>query len=103
MFESNNFIQNYHPMFEVFLDVNSKEVRLSIVDKFSGKEVWNRRRILLTGRHETLCDERKKENHTEKQMFMMSVLFFLAPSQVMEPLAHRAFAGLTSMYWMHNI
>ncbi|KAA0718659.1 NACHT, LRR and PYD domains-containing protein 3 [Triplophysa tibetana] len=49
MFESNNFIENYHPMFEVFLDVNSKEVRLSIVDKFNGgKEVWNRRRIILT-------------------------------------------------------
>ncbi|XP_039550696.1 NACHT, LRR and PYD domains-containing protein 1 homolog isoform X1 [Pimephales promelas] len=49
MFEFDNFGQNYHPTFEVFLDVNIKEVRLGILDKTKGgKEVWNRRRIFLT-------------------------------------------------------
>jgi len=55
MFEFDNFGQNYHPTFEVFLDVNIKEVRLGILDKTKGgKEVWNRRRIFLTGSHEIL-------------------------------------------------
>ncbi|XP_048019012.1 NACHT, LRR and PYD domains-containing protein 1 homolog isoform X2 [Megalobrama amblycephala] len=48
MFE-HNFGPNYHPTFEVFLDVNIEEVRLGILDKTEGgKEVWNRRRIFLT-------------------------------------------------------
>ncbi|XP_051718827.1 NACHT, LRR and PYD domains-containing protein 1 homolog isoform X12 [Ctenopharyngodon idella] len=48
MFEC-NFGPNYHPTFEVFLDVNIEEVRLGILDKTEGgKEVWNRRRIFLT-------------------------------------------------------
>ncbi|KAK9980038.1 hypothetical protein ABG768_013437, partial [Culter alburnus] len=48
MFEF-NFGPNYHPTFEVFLDVNIEEVRLGILDKTEGgKEVWNRRRIFLT-------------------------------------------------------
>ncbi|XP_058650199.1 uncharacterized protein LOC131551319 isoform X7 [Onychostoma macrolepis] len=49
IFECNNFGQNHHPTFEVFLDVNIKEVRLGVLDKsVDGTEVWNRRRILLT-------------------------------------------------------
>ncbi|KAL1280833.1 hypothetical protein QQF64_015433 [Cirrhinus molitorella] len=61
MFECNHFGPNYHPMFEVFLDVSIEEVRLGVLDKTKdGKEVWNRRRILLT-----------------------------APSQVVEPPAQR--------------
>ncbi|KAK2900603.1 hypothetical protein Q8A67_008718 [Cirrhinus molitorella] len=63
MFECNHFGPNYHPMFEVFLDVSIEEVRLGVLDKTKdGKEVWNRRRILLT-----------------------------APSQVVEPPAQRRF------------
>ncbi|CAM4588725.1 unnamed protein product [Leuciscus chuanchicus] len=41
-----NFGPNYHPTFEVFLDVNIEQVRLGILE--GGKEVWNRRRIFLT-------------------------------------------------------
>ncbi|XP_016385344.1 uncharacterized protein LOC107721716 isoform X4 [Sinocyclocheilus rhinocerous] len=49
MFELDNFGPNYHPTFEVFLDVNIEEVRLGVLDKTrDGKEVWKRRRILLT-------------------------------------------------------
>ncbi|RXN15126.1 LRR and PYD domains-containing 3-like protein [Labeo rohita] len=49
VFECNKFSQNYHPMFEVFLNVNIEEIRLGVLDKTKdGKEVWNRRRILLT-------------------------------------------------------
>lgn len=45
-------------MFEVFLNVNIEEIRLGVLDKTKdGKEVWNRRRILLTGSHETGSDE----------------------------------------------
>ncbi|KAK7163544.1 hypothetical protein R3I93_007561 [Phoxinus phoxinus] len=49
IFECDHFDQNYHPTFEVFLDVNIEEVLLGILDKTKGgKEVWNRRRIFLT-------------------------------------------------------
>uniref|UniRef100_A0A672RZK4 NOD-like receptor family B, member 5 n=1 Tax=Sinocyclocheilus grahami TaxID=75366 RepID=A0A672RZK4_SINGR len=49
MFQLDNFGPNYHPTFEVFLDVNIKEVRLAVLDKTEdGKEVWPRRRIPLT-------------------------------------------------------
>lgn len=49
MFELDHFDPNYHPTFEVFLDVNVEEVRLGVLDKTrDGKEVWKRRRILLT-------------------------------------------------------
>ncbi|XP_026061519.1 NACHT, LRR and PYD domains-containing protein 1b allele 3-like [Carassius auratus] len=49
IFQLDNFGPNYHPTFEVFLDVNIKEVKLGVVDKTEdGKEVWPRRRILLT-------------------------------------------------------
>uniref|UniRef100_A0A8C1P8H1 Uncharacterized protein n=1 Tax=Cyprinus carpio TaxID=7962 RepID=A0A8C1P8H1_CYPCA len=49
MFELDHFGPNYHPTFEVFLDVNVEEVRLGVLDKTrDGKEVWKRRRILLT-------------------------------------------------------
>ncbi|XP_052403763.1 NACHT, LRR and PYD domains-containing protein 1 homolog [Carassius gibelio] len=49
IFQLDNFGPNYHPSFEVFLDVNIKEVKLGVVDKTEdGKEVWPRRRILLT-------------------------------------------------------
>ncbi|XP_048018723.1 NACHT, LRR and PYD domains-containing protein 1 homolog isoform X2 [Megalobrama amblycephala] len=44
-----NFGSNYHPTFEVFLDVNIEKVSLVILDKTKGgKEVWNRQRIFLT-------------------------------------------------------
>ncbi|XP_073702962.1 NACHT, LRR and PYD domains-containing protein 1b allele 2-like [Garra rufa] len=44
-----NFGPNYHPTFEVFLDVSVEEVGLSILDKpKKGNEVWHRQRILLT-------------------------------------------------------
>lgn len=67
VFECNNFSENYHPMFEVILDINSKEVRLGILDKTeSGKEVWNRRRIFLTGRHKTVRDEIQKKKQKSK-------------------------------------
>jgi len=48
MFEC-NFGPNYHPTFEAFVNVNIEEVKLSILDKTEGKEVWVPRRILLTG------------------------------------------------------
>uniref|UniRef100_A0A8C1YPV8 Si:ch211-195h23.3 n=1 Tax=Cyprinus carpio TaxID=7962 RepID=A0A8C1YPV8_CYPCA len=49
IFQLDNFGPNYHPTFEVFLDVNIKEVRLGVLDKTEdGKEVWPRWRILLT-------------------------------------------------------
>uniref|UniRef100_A0A672PZZ6 CARD domain-containing protein n=1 Tax=Sinocyclocheilus grahami TaxID=75366 RepID=A0A672PZZ6_SINGR len=43
-----NYGPNYHPTFEVFVDVNKKEIRLSLLDK-TGREVWEPRRIVLTG------------------------------------------------------
>ncbi|XP_056336222.1 NACHT, LRR and PYD domains-containing protein 1 homolog isoform X2 [Danio aesculapii] len=44
-----NFGPNYHPTFEVFLDVHVKKVGLTILDKAEdGKEVWSRPQILLT-------------------------------------------------------
>ncbi|XP_051728915.1 NACHT, LRR and PYD domains-containing protein 1b allele 2-like [Ctenopharyngodon idella] len=48
MFEC-NFGPNYHATFEVFVNVNIEEVKLSLLDKTNGKEVWLPRRILLTG------------------------------------------------------
>ncbi|XP_051719255.1 NACHT, LRR and PYD domains-containing protein 1 homolog isoform X2 [Ctenopharyngodon idella] len=48
MFEC-NFGPNYHATFEVFVNVNTEEVKLSLLDKTEGKEVWLPRRILLTG------------------------------------------------------
>ncbi|XP_026098985.1 uncharacterized protein LOC113070042 isoform X2 [Carassius auratus] len=49
MFELDPFGPNYHPTFEVFLDANIEEVKLGVLDKTrDGKEVWKRRRILLT-------------------------------------------------------
>ncbi|XP_067308670.1 NACHT, LRR and PYD domains-containing protein 1 homolog isoform X2 [Pseudorasbora parva] len=51
MFEC-NFGPNYHPTFEVFVNVDTEEVRLSLLDKTEGKEVWVPRRILLTGKDE---------------------------------------------------
>ncbi len=44
-----NYGPNYHPTFEVFVDVNIEEIRLSLLDKTKGMEVWEPRRILLTG------------------------------------------------------
>uniref|UniRef100_A0A671TF02 CARD domain-containing protein n=1 Tax=Sinocyclocheilus anshuiensis TaxID=1608454 RepID=A0A671TF02_9TELE len=43
-----NYGPNYHLTFEVFVDVNKKEIRLSLLDK-TGREVWEPRLILLTG------------------------------------------------------
>ncbi|XP_051717484.1 NACHT, LRR and PYD domains-containing protein 1 homolog isoform X4 [Ctenopharyngodon idella] len=43
-----NFGPNYHPTFEVFVNVNIEEVKLSLLDKTEGKEVWVPRRIPLT-------------------------------------------------------
>ncbi|RXN15125.1 LRR and PYD domains-containing 3-like protein [Labeo rohita] len=42
-----NYGPNYHPTYEVFVDVNIKEIRLSLLDK-TGREVWEPRRIPLT-------------------------------------------------------
>lgn len=44
-----NFGPNYHATFEVFVNVDNEEVRLSLSDETEGKEVWLPRRILLTG------------------------------------------------------
>ncbi|XP_073785484.1 NACHT, LRR and PYD domains-containing protein 1 homolog isoform X2 [Danio rerio] len=50
IFEHNNFGPNYHPTFEVFLEVDTEEVRLGILDEAESRNVvWNKRRILLTG------------------------------------------------------
>ncbi|KAI2648219.1 hypothetical protein H4Q32_018255 [Labeo rohita] len=43
-----DFGPNYHPTFEVFVNVETDEVRLSLLDKTEEKEVWVPRRILLT-------------------------------------------------------
>ncbi|XP_058650290.1 NACHT, LRR and PYD domains-containing protein 1 homolog isoform X2 [Onychostoma macrolepis] len=43
-----NFGPNYHPTFEVFVNFNTEEVRLSLSDKTEGKEVWVPRRIVFT-------------------------------------------------------
>ncbi|XP_043084805.1 NACHT, LRR and PYD domains-containing protein 1 homolog [Puntigrus tetrazona] len=45
-----NFGPNFHPTFEVFVDVNTEEVSLSLSDETEGKEVWLPRRILLAGK-----------------------------------------------------
>ncbi|KAL1280837.1 hypothetical protein QQF64_015437 [Cirrhinus molitorella] len=45
-----NFGPNYHPTFEVFVDVNIEEIRLSLLDRTKGKEVWEPRHILITGK-----------------------------------------------------
>ncbi|KAF4115646.1 hypothetical protein G5714_003135 [Onychostoma macrolepis] len=44
-----NFGPNYHPTFEVFVNVRNKEVKLSLMNSTEGREVWVPRRILLTG------------------------------------------------------
>ncbi len=72
IFECNNFAQNYHPTFEVFLDVNIKEVKLGVLDKnVDEEEVWNRRRIPLTGTHDS--DKTFKKN---KLLTKNSQLYF---------------------------
>ncbi|XP_051525747.1 LOW QUALITY PROTEIN: NACHT, LRR and PYD domains-containing protein 1b allele 2-like [Myxocyprinus asiaticus] len=44
------FGPNYHPTFEVFLDVSFEEIGLNLLDKTEqGQGVWNRRRVLLKG------------------------------------------------------
>ncbi|RXN25369.1 nuclear body protein SP140 isoform X1 [Labeo rohita] len=43
-----NFGPNYHPTFEVFVNVRKKEVKLSLIDNTERREVWPPRRILLT-------------------------------------------------------
>ncbi|XP_050985109.1 guanylate-binding protein 1 isoform X2 [Labeo rohita] len=43
-----NFGPNYHPTFEVFVNFNTEEIRLSLLDKTEGKEVWVTRRVVLT-------------------------------------------------------
>lgn len=49
-----NFGPNYHPTFEVFVNVNTEEVRLGLLDKAEGTEVWVPRRIPLTGNEKLL-------------------------------------------------
>ncbi|XP_073702873.1 NACHT, LRR and PYD domains-containing protein 1b allele 3-like [Garra rufa] len=44
-----NFGPNYHPTFEVFVNVRKQKVKLSLMDNTKGREVWPPRRILLTG------------------------------------------------------
>ncbi|XP_016408561.1 uncharacterized protein LOC107740602 isoform X2 [Sinocyclocheilus rhinocerous] len=41
-----NFGPNYHPTFEVFVNVRNKEVKLSLMDNTEGREVWVPRRVL---------------------------------------------------------
>ncbi|KAG1939606.1 caspase recruitment domain-containing protein [Pimephales promelas] len=71
MFEC-NFGPNYHPTFEAFVNVNIDEVKLSILDKTEGKEVWVPRRILLTGKdadppaHKTLTESVFVKKHRDK-------------------------------------
>ncbi|XP_073712136.1 NACHT, LRR and PYD domains-containing protein 1 homolog isoform X4 [Misgurnus anguillicaudatus] len=48
MFEC-NFGPNYHPTFEVFLDVNTEEFKMGVLDITEKVEVWMTRRIILTG------------------------------------------------------
>ncbi|XP_065118189.1 NACHT, LRR and PYD domains-containing protein 1 homolog [Paramisgurnus dabryanus] len=44
-----NFGPNYHPTFEVFLNVSIEEVRLGLLDSNNkGKKVWKQRRVLLS-------------------------------------------------------
>ncbi len=50
-----NFGPNYHATFEVFVNVDTEEVRLSLSDETEGKEVWLPRRILFTG-NESITD-----------------------------------------------
>ncbi|XP_056600685.1 NACHT, LRR and PYD domains-containing protein 1a-like isoform X2 [Triplophysa dalaica] len=42
-----NFGSNYHPTFEVFMDVETEEFKLGVMDIFEEKEVWRTRRIIL--------------------------------------------------------
>ncbi|KAL1247754.1 hypothetical protein QQF64_023130 [Cirrhinus molitorella] len=70
-FES-NFGPNYHPTFEVFVNVDTEEVRLSLLDETEGKEVWVPRRILLTGKdadppaHKRLTESEFVKKHRDK-------------------------------------
>ncbi|XP_043074268.1 NACHT, LRR and PYD domains-containing protein 1 homolog isoform X2 [Puntigrus tetrazona] len=48
IFHLDNFGPNYHPTFEVFLDVNIREVRLGVLDKTENGKVWHRRLMLPT-------------------------------------------------------
>ncbi|XP_073702886.1 uncharacterized protein [Garra rufa] len=43
-----NFGPNYHPTFEVFVDVRKEKVKLSLKDNTESREVWPPRQILLT-------------------------------------------------------
>uniref|UniRef100_A0A672RX81 FIIND domain-containing protein n=1 Tax=Sinocyclocheilus grahami TaxID=75366 RepID=A0A672RX81_SINGR len=40
-----HFGPNYHPTFEVFVNVRNKEVKLSLMDDIEGREVWVPRRV----------------------------------------------------------
>ncbi|XP_067308705.1 NACHT, LRR and PYD domains-containing protein 1 homolog [Pseudorasbora parva] len=70
-----NFGPNYHPTFEVFVNVDTEEVKLSLLDKTNWKEVWVPRRILLTGKsgedaeslaHRRLVDCEFVKKHRDK-------------------------------------
>ncbi|KAK2916027.1 hypothetical protein Q8A67_000401 [Cirrhinus molitorella] len=43
-----NFGPNYHPTFEVFVNVSNKKVKLSLKDNAEGRKVWLPRKIFLT-------------------------------------------------------
>ncbi|XP_050957954.1 uncharacterized protein LOC127159050 [Labeo rohita] len=54
-----NFGPNYHPTFEVFVNVRKMEVKLSLIDNTERREVWPPRRILLTGQEVKLPARRR--------------------------------------------
>ncbi|XP_026098983.1 NACHT, LRR and PYD domains-containing protein 3-like [Carassius auratus] len=59
-----NYGPNYHPTFEVFVDVNKEEIVLSLLDK-TEREVWERRRIPLTGITSSEVGEPRAKRLTE--------------------------------------
>ncbi|XP_051719170.1 NACHT, LRR and PYD domains-containing protein 1 homolog isoform X3 [Ctenopharyngodon idella] len=85
MFEC-NFGPNYHPTFEVFVNVNIEEVKLSLLDKTEGKEVWLPRRILLTASgkdavptaHKRLTESEFVKKHRDKLIKRVSSVMAIA-------------------------
>ncbi|XP_050992866.1 NACHT, LRR and PYD domains-containing protein 1 homolog [Labeo rohita] len=77
-----NYGPNYHPTYEVFVDVNIKEIRLSLLDK-TGREVWEPRRIPLTGQdiepiHRRLTECEFVKKHRDKLIQRVSSVMTVA-------------------------
>ncbi|XP_073689187.1 NACHT, LRR and PYD domains-containing protein 1a allele 5-like [Garra rufa] len=62
-----HFGPNYHPTFEVFVNVRNTEVTLSLMDNTIRRQVWRPRRILLTATSDQEVDRPAHRQLTESE------------------------------------